>query len=43
MKRQMRGFFHRLERKKTNVVRLAYFFERPADARITRQSFAAVG
>src|SRR4026207_616718 len=24
MKRQMRGFFHRLERKKTNVVRLAY-------------------
>jgi hypothetical protein len=43
MKRQMRGFFHRLKRKKTNVVRLAYFFKRPADARITRQSFAAVG
>ena len=43
MQRQMRGFLHRLERNKTNVVGLAHFFKRPANARITRQSFAAIG
>ena len=43
MKRQMRGLLHRLERNETNLVRLAYFFQRPANARIARQSLAAVG
>src|SRR5882757_53301 len=43
MKRQMGGFLHRPERNKTNLVRLAHFFQRPANARITRQSLAAVG
>ena len=39
----MRGFLHLTERKKTNVVRLAHFFERPANAHVTRQSLAAIG
>src|SRR5665213_4348421 len=39
----MRGFLHLSERKKTNLVRLAHFFERPADAHVTRQSLAAIG
>jgi hypothetical protein len=43
MKRQMCGFLHRPERNKTNLVRLAHFFQRPANARITRQSLAAIG
>src|SRR3546814_5191100 len=43
MQRSMRGFLHRRERKKTNVVRLAHFFERPANAHVTRQSLAAIG
>ena len=43
MKRQMRGFLHRPERNKTNLVRLAHFFKRPANARIARQSLAAIG
>src|SRR3954462_1724357 len=43
MKRQMRGLLHRLERNKTNLVRLAHFFQRPANARIARQSLAAIG
>jgi len=43
MKCTMRGFLHRTERKKTNVVRLAYFFKRPAHTHITRQSLAAIG
>jgi hypothetical protein len=43
MKREIRGFLHRFERKKTNIVRLAHFFERPANSRITRQSLAAIG
>jgi hypothetical protein len=29
MKRQMRGFLHRTERHKANLVGLAHFFERP--------------
>ena len=37
MKREMRGFLHRGERNKTNLVRLARFFKRPANARITRR------
>src|SRR5215208_6363736 len=43
MKRPMRGFLHRTERNKANLVGLAHFFKRPADARITRQSAAAIG
>ncbi len=43
MKHEMRGFLHLTERKKTNLVRLAHFFERPAHAQVTRQSFAAIG
>ena len=43
MKRPMRGLLHRFERNKTNLVGLAHFFQRPANARITRQSLAAVG
>jgi hypothetical protein len=43
MKRQMRGFLHRTKRNQANLVRLAHFFERPANARIARQSLAAIG
>jgi hypothetical protein len=43
MKRQMRGFLHRTKRNKANLVGLAHFLKRPANARITRQSPAAIG
>src|SRR5262245_24227089 len=43
MKSQMRGFLHRTKRNKANLVRLAHFLERPANARITRQSPTAIG
>ncbi|MET4688569.1 hypothetical protein ABIA13_003014 [Sinorhizobium fredii] len=43
LKRKMCGFLHRFERKKTNVVRLAHFFERPANAHVTRQTLASIG
>src|SRR3984885_7166067 len=43
MKRRMRRFLHRTERNKTNLVRLAHFFKRPANAHVTRQSLAAIG
>jgi len=43
MKRAMRGFLHLAERNKTNVVRLAHFFERPTDTHVTCLSLAAVG
>jgi hypothetical protein len=43
MKRQMRGLLHRTKRNKANLVGLAYFLKRPANARITRQSPAAIG
>jgi hypothetical protein len=43
MKREMRGFLHRFERKKTNVIRLPHLFERPANAHVTRQTLAAIG
>ena len=43
MKRQMRGFLHRTEQNKANLVRLAHFFKRPANARITRQPLASIG
>ena len=43
MKGQVRGFLHRAERNKANLVRLADFFERPANARIARESLAAIG
>src|SRR5580698_218313 len=42
MKRSMRGFLHRSERNQTNLVRLAHFLKRPANARIARQSPAAI-
>src|SRR5258707_9520918 len=42
MKPTIRGFLHLPERNKTNVVRLAHFFKRPADAHVTRQSPAAI-
>ena len=37
------GIFHRTKRDQANLVGLAHFFQRPANSRITRQSFAAVG
>jgi predicted mannosyl-3-phosphoglycerate phosphatase (HAD superfamily) len=43
MKREMRGFLHRTKRNKANLVGLVHFFKRPANARVTRQSFAAIG
>src|SRR6202035_4646221 len=43
MKPQMRGFLHRTKRNKANLVGSADFFKRPANARITRQSLAAIG
>src|ERR1700704_4555133 len=43
MKRTMCGFLHLAERNKTNVVRLAHFFERPTNTHITCLSLAAVG
>src|ERR1700704_83278 len=41
MKRTMRGFLHLAERNKTNVVRLAHFFERPTSTHVTCLSLAA--
>ena len=43
MKRAMRGLLHRFERNKTNVVRLAHLFKRPANAHVARQAPAAIG
>src|ERR1700693_1126338 len=43
MKRSMRGILHRTERNKTNLVRLAHFFKRPANAHVARQSTASIG
>ena len=43
MKGQMRGFLHRPERNKAHLVGLAHFFERPANARVARQSLTAIG
>src|SRR5262249_5036462 len=43
MKRSMRRFLHLTERNKTNVVKLAHFFERPANAHVARLSLAAIG
>ena len=39
---QMRRLLHRLERHEANLVRLAYLFERPANAHVARQPLAAV-
>ena len=39
----MRGFLHLGERNEANVVGLAHFLERPANAHVTRQSPAAIG
>ncbi|MDP9813490.1 hypothetical protein J2W42_006364 [Rhizobium tibeticum] len=38
----MCGRLHRFKRKKADVVRLANFFERPANAHVTRQTLAAI-
>ena len=43
MKPAVRGFLHLTERKKTNLVRLAYFFKRPANPHVTRLSSATIG
>jgi hypothetical protein len=43
MQRQMRGLLQRSERNEANLVGLDRFLERPADARIARQSLAAIG
>jgi hypothetical protein len=43
MQRQMGGLLHRLERNKPHRIRLAHFLQRPAYARIARQSLAAIG
>ena len=43
MQRSMRGFLHLAERNKPNVVRLAHFLERPANAHVARLSPAAIG
>ena len=43
MQREMRGLLHRLERDEANLVGLADFLERPANARVARQALAAVG
>src|SRR5262249_27996902 len=43
MKLSMRGFLHLTERQESNVIRLAHFFERPADAHIARESPTTVG
>src|SRR4030095_999888 len=43
MQPEMRGFLHLLEREQANVVRLAHFFECPANAHVTCQSSAAIG
>src|ERR1700684_1942016 len=43
MKRSMRRLLHLSERNKANLVRLARFFNRPANAHVTRQSLAAIG
>src|SRR4051812_8421317 len=40
--RAMRRLLHLAERDKTNVIRLAHFLERPANAHVTRQTPAAV-
>jgi hypothetical protein len=38
----MRGLLHRVERNKPDLVRLADFFKRPADAHVGRQFLAVV-
>jgi hypothetical protein len=43
MKCKMCGLVHRTEGKQAKVVGLVHFFERPANAHVTRQSPAASG
>ena len=43
MQRQVRRLLHRPERNQANLVGLAHLFQRPANARVARQSLAAVG
>jgi hypothetical protein len=42
MERTMRGFHYLSEQYKTNVVGLAHFFKRPANAHVTRQFIATI-
>ena len=43
VERQMRGLLHRSKRNRPDFIGLAHFLERPANARIARQSPAAIG
>ncbi len=43
MEREMRGLLHLVERDQTDVVGLAHFLKRPANAHLTRQAPAAIG
>ena len=43
MQPAMCGFFHRRERKQSNVVGLTHFLQRPANAHVARQPPAAIG
>jgi hypothetical protein len=43
MKRSRRGFLQRSKRNQTNIIRLANFLERPANAHVTRKSLAPSG
>jgi hypothetical protein len=43
MQGQVSGLFQRAERNEANLVGLSGFFERPANARVACQSFAAIG
>jgi hypothetical protein len=43
MKRPVCGFLHLGERNEPNVIWLAGFFQRPANAHVARQSLAAIG
>ena len=43
MKRPMSGSLQRTERNQANLLGQAHFFQRPANARIPRQSLAAIG
>ncbi|MNY49594.1 hypothetical protein D3C86_1850320 [compost metagenome] len=43
LKRKVRRLPHRLEGKKADIIGLAHFFERPADAHIAGETLAAIG
>jgi hypothetical protein len=43
MKPQVFRLLYRTEGNQANLIRLADFFERPANARVPRQAFATIG